>query len=117
MRAVGGTAGYGAVISAMPVIDSISGMPISIGGVGVREKLFEVLMRDLAGVPPSIAVAASLAGFACNVVWAALGALFFPEKARPRQPGRAGGKPAGILMPLTEFRGSRSGFRIEGGCS
>lgn len=80
MRAVGGTAGYGAVISAMPVIDAISGMPISIGGVGVREKLFEVLMKDLAGVPPETAVAASLAGFACNVFWSGLGALFFLKK-------------------------------------
>jgi uncharacterized membrane protein YbhN (UPF0104 family) len=80
MRAVGGTAGYGAVMSAMPVIDSISGMPISVAGVGVREKLFEVLMHDLAGVPAETAVAASLAGFACNVLWAAVGALFFLKK-------------------------------------
>jgi len=80
MRAVGGTAEYGAVISAMPVIDSISGMPVSVAGVGVREKLFEVLMKDLAGVPPETAVAASLAGFACNVLWAVLGALFFLKK-------------------------------------
>ena len=80
MRAVGGKAEYAAVISAMPVIDSISGMPISIAGVGVREKLFEVLMKDLAGVPPETAVAASLAGFACNVFWAGLGALFFLKK-------------------------------------
>ena len=57
MRAVGGTADYGAVVSAMPVIDAISGMPISIAGVGVREKLFEVLMKDLAGVPAETAVA------------------------------------------------------------
>ncbi len=80
MRAVGGKAEYGAVISAMPVIDAISGMPISVAGVGVREKLFEVLMKDLAGVPPETAVAASLAGFACNVLWALLGALFFLKK-------------------------------------
>jgi uncharacterized membrane protein YbhN (UPF0104 family) len=80
MRAVGGSAGYGAVMSAMPVIDSISGMPISVAGVGVREKLFEVLMHDLAGVPAETAVAASLAGFACNVLWAAVGALFFLKK-------------------------------------
>jgi uncharacterized membrane protein YbhN (UPF0104 family) len=80
MRAVGGTADYGAVVSAMPVIDAISGMPISIAGVGVREKLFEVLMKDLAGVPAETAVAASLAGFACNVFWAGLGALFFLKK-------------------------------------
>ncbi|MEO5912610.1 MAG: lysylphosphatidylglycerol synthase transmembrane domain-containing protein [Luteolibacter sp.] len=81
MRAVGGTAGYSAVVSAMPVIDSISGMPVSIAGVGVREKLFEILMKDLAGVPPETAVAASLAGFACNVFWAGLGALFFLKKS------------------------------------
>ncbi len=80
MRAVGGTAGYGEVMSAMPVIDAISGMPVSIAGVGVREKLFEVLLDDLAGVPPETAVAASLAGFACNVLWALLGALFFLKK-------------------------------------
>ncbi len=80
MRAVGGKADYGAVMSAMPVIDAISGMPISIAGVGVRERLFQVLMKDLAGVPPETAVAASLAGFSCNVLWAGLGALFFLKK-------------------------------------
>ena len=80
MRAVGGNVEFGAVISAMPVIDAISGMPISVAGVGVREKLFEVLMKDLAGVPAETAVAASLAGFACNVLWAGLGALFFLKK-------------------------------------
>lgn len=77
LRAVGGSASYGAVMSAMPVIDAISGLPISVAGIGVREKLFEVLMADLANVPPETAVAASLAGFACNVVWAGLGALLF----------------------------------------
>lgn len=80
MRAVGGTANYGDVISAMPVIDSISALPISVAGVGVREKLFEVLMNDLAGVRPETAVAASLAGFFCNVLWAILGAFFFLKK-------------------------------------
>jgi hypothetical protein len=80
MRAVGGTSSYGEVVSAMPVIDAITGLPISIGGVGVREKLFQVLLHDLAGVAPETAVAASLAGFACNVLWALLGALFFLKK-------------------------------------
>jgi uncharacterized membrane protein YbhN (UPF0104 family) len=80
MRAVGGTSSYGDVVSAMPVIDAITGLPISIGGVGVREKLFQVLLHDLAGVAPETAVAASLAGFACNVLWALLGALFFLKK-------------------------------------
>jgi len=80
LRAVGGSSGYLEVVTAMPVIDAISGMPVSIAGVGVREKLFEVLMHDLAGVPAETAVAASLAGFACNTFWALLGALFFLKK-------------------------------------
>jgi hypothetical protein len=46
----------------------------------VREKLFQVLMDDIAGVPAEIAVAASLAGFGCNVLWALLGAVFFLKK-------------------------------------
>jgi len=81
LRAVGGTASAASVIGAMPVIDAISGLPITVAGVGVREKLFEVLMSDLAGVPAETAVAASLAGFACNVLWALLGALFFIKKS------------------------------------
>jgi uncharacterized membrane protein YbhN (UPF0104 family) len=80
LRAVGGVASAGSVLSAMPVIDSISSMPVSVAGVGVREKLFEVLMRDLANVTTETAVAASLAGFACNVLWALPGALLFLRK-------------------------------------
>lgn len=77
MRGVGGTVPAWDVITAMPVIDAISSLPISIAGVGVREKLFEVLMDDLAGVPAATAVAASLLGFLCNTFWALLGALCF----------------------------------------
>jgi uncharacterized membrane protein YbhN (UPF0104 family) len=80
LKAVGGTASVGTVITAMPVIDAISGLPVSVAGLGVREKLFEILMNDLAGVPASTAVAASLAGFACNLLWAVCVALFFLKK-------------------------------------
>ncbi len=81
MRGVGGVVPAADVISAMPVIDAISSLPVSVAGIGVREKLFEVLMADLAGVPAATAVAASLAGFACNMAWALVGALLF---LRPR---------------------------------
>lgn len=80
LRAVGGTTPASVVMTAMPVIDSVSSLPISVGGVGVREKLFEVLMHDIASVPAEIAVGASLAGFGCNVLWALLGAAFFLKK-------------------------------------
>lgn len=83
LRAVGGTASPGTVITAMPVIDSLCSLPISVSGVGVREKLFEILMHDLADVKPETAVAASLAGFACNVFWALPGVwLFLRRKDR-----------------------------------
>ena len=80
LRAIGGLESYYDVVSAMPVIDVMSGLPISISGVGVREKMFEVLMKDLADVPPRTAVAASLVGFFCNMVWALLGACLFMVK-------------------------------------
>jgi hypothetical protein len=64
----------------MPVIDSISGLPVSIAGVGVRERLFQVLLHDLAEMPPETAAIASLAGFACNALWALPGALLFLTK-------------------------------------
>lgn len=80
MKAVGGNADYGTVMAAMPVIDSLSGLPVSIAGVGVRENLFQILLGESAGVTGSTAVAASLAGFACNVFWALVGALFFLKK-------------------------------------
>lgn len=80
LRAVGGTSSAGTVLSAMPVIDSVSSLPISVAGIGVREKLFEILMRDLAGTLPEISVAASLAGFACSVFWAFIGGLLFLRK-------------------------------------
>jgi hypothetical protein len=64
----------------MPVIDSVSSLPISVAGVGVREKLFQILMSDLAGTLPEISVAASLAGFACSVFWAVIGGLLFLRK-------------------------------------
>ncbi len=80
LRSAGGNAHYVDVLSAMPVIDAISGMPVSIGGIGVREKLFQVLLHDLAGVPAATAIAASLAGFACQVVWAGVGAVLLLRK-------------------------------------
>jgi len=80
LRAVGGTASAGTVLSAMPVIDSVSSLPVSVAGIGVREKLFEILMRDLSDTPAEVSVAASLAGFACSVFWAFVGGLLFLRK-------------------------------------
>lgn len=84
LRAVGGTSPASAVISAMPVIDAISALPVSVGGIGVREKLFQVLLGDLAGVSATIAVSASLIGFACHSLWALAGAGLMLHSGGPK---------------------------------
>lgn len=80
-RAVGSGVGVGPVFTAMPVVDALAAMPISIAGIGVREKVFQLLMNALTGMPTEIAVSASLIGFFCSLVWAGLGGLLF---LRPR---------------------------------
>ena len=61
----------------MPVVDAVSAVPIAIAGVGLRENAFELLMHDLTGMQPDVAVAASLVGFFCTLAWSLLGALLF----------------------------------------
>jgi len=80
LRAVGGYATLGSIMTAMPVIDGLSSVPVSIGGIGIRENLFMVLLPPLADITREVARDASLAGFACNVFWALLGGLFFLKK-------------------------------------
>lgn len=80
LRAVGGHASLGSVMTAMPVIDGLSSVPVSIGGIGIRENLFMMLLPALTDISKETARDASLAGFACNVFWALLGALFFLKK-------------------------------------
>ncbi|MFC7338466.1 YbhN family protein [Haloferula chungangensis] len=76
-KAAGSSVDAGPVLISMPVVDMMAAMPLSIAGVGVREKVFETLMSDLTGMDPGTAVAASLIGFCCTLVWAALGGLLF----------------------------------------
>ena len=85
VRAVGGGATPLAVVSAMPVIDGLSSLPVSVAGVGVREKLFQVLLGREAGMGSGTAVAASLAGFLCQLAWAPLGAWLFLKKDGGRE--------------------------------
>jgi uncharacterized membrane protein YbhN (UPF0104 family) len=83
-RAFGAQATLLDVISIMPVVDAISALPISMAGLGVREKLLQELLGQLAGVPAEVALLVSLAGFGCSAVWALLGGVLFPfYRARP----------------------------------
>ena len=62
----------------IPVADVISALPISIGGLGVREGTFVVLLGQLASVPRSLAVSISLVGYLVNTSWGLVGAAILP---------------------------------------
>lgn len=76
-RAAGSMVEAGPILVAMPVVDMLSAMPVSISGLGVREASMKILMEDLTGMKPDVAVAASLIGFVCSLVWALMGGLLF----------------------------------------
>ncbi|MEX2216927.1 MAG: flippase-like domain-containing protein [Phycisphaeraceae bacterium] len=59
----------------MPTIDIISGLPISLGGLGVRENIFAYLMGRLLDVPEATAAAVSLCGFTMFALWGLPGAI------------------------------------------
>lgn len=77
VHAVGGLAPLRDVLAAMPIVDAVAGLPISVSGLGVREKAFETLMHGLTGLPEATAISASLMGWLMGVVWGLLGGLLF----------------------------------------
>ena len=65
------------MLTIMPIVNTVTGVPISFGGVGVRETLFQQLLGNLAHVPPAIAALAASLGFAIQASWSLLGAGAF----------------------------------------
>jgi len=74
---------FGAVIalvpffSIMPMISVYTSLPITLGGLGVREKLFEDLLGNLANVPADIGVLIGSSGFVVLIIWALLGGVIY----------------------------------------
>lgn len=61
----------------MPVERTISSLPISFGGAGVREKVLEVMLRDLSHVDPAVAALIGTLGFIVTLLCAAPGGLIY----------------------------------------
>lgn len=61
----------------MPIIGTITSLPISIGGVGVREHLFQEFMGTLFSATPGVSVAISSAGYLLTLAWGLLGGLVY----------------------------------------
>ncbi|MFA5115281.1 MAG: lysylphosphatidylglycerol synthase transmembrane domain-containing protein [Candidatus Omnitrophota bacterium] len=60
----------------IPIIGTITLLPVAIGGLGLRENMFVFYFRQ-AGVPEGLSVAVSLVGFGFLVIHAAIGGLIY----------------------------------------
>lgn len=76
-RSLGARVPIGDFFSLMPIVSVITSLPISVGGTGAREWLFQTLLGKLCAVPESQAFAISLLGFVVTVFWAAVGGAIY----------------------------------------
>jgi len=65
------------IFSVLPIINTITALPISLSGVGLREQLFYELFHTLFGTSESIAVMISITGFMLTVFWGIVGGLVY----------------------------------------
>ncbi len=65
------------IVSIMPLVNTFTAVPISFGGVGVRETLFQHLLGHLSGVPESIAVLTASLGFTIQAMCGLLGGAIY----------------------------------------
>ena len=89
-RAASRIPSFAELCAIMPIICTITSLPISVGGLGVREKLFQVFLGDLCGVSDAVAAIMSTTGYGLNLVWGLLGGLLYlfyrpSEHARMRE--------------------------------
>jgi hypothetical protein len=64
-------------LSIMPLVNTITGVPISFGGVGVRETLFQTLLGQLAHVAPALAAISATLGYAVQASWGIVGGVVY----------------------------------------
>ncbi len=70
----------------MPTVDIIAALPLSVGGFGIREHLFTVLLGNLCHVKPAYAVLVSLAGALLTMAWGLGGLIVLPSYREATQP-------------------------------
>jgi uncharacterized protein (TIRG00374 family) len=74
----------------MPIVNTITAMPISLGGIGVREGLFQIFLGQLCGVSEAVAVIISSVGYLLTLAWGLIGGILYlgyrpSEHARLRE--------------------------------
>jgi uncharacterized protein (TIRG00374 family) len=86
-RALGAGVSILDMVSIMPIVTAIISLPITPSGIGFRESLLEILLKDLCNVPNQIGVLISLLGFAYFVLFGVAGGvmyLFYAPKQHSR---------------------------------
>ncbi|MDB6155018.1 MAG: hypothetical protein JWL90_3471 [Chthoniobacteraceae bacterium] len=68
---------FGEFYAMMPIINTILAMPISFGGLGAREGLFQIFLGNLSGVAPAVAVVISMTGYMLTLFWGLIGGLLY----------------------------------------
>ena len=63
--------------SALPVIETVAALPITPGGLGTREKLFDDMLTQLADLEEGVAPAISMLGYFCIAFWGVVGGIFY----------------------------------------
>jgi hypothetical protein len=74
----------------IPIIGTITTLPISLGGIGWREQLFQDFLGTLCGIPAGAAVAMGSSGYLLTLTWGLVGGLIYiayrpSEHARLRE--------------------------------
>jgi len=77
-RSVGVDMGFWDFSSIMPMVDVLVSAPISLGGLGIREKVFEKLMDALWGVASGKAIMISIGGWFFMNAWGLFGLALLP---------------------------------------
>jgi len=88
-----GNPGAAAMTSVIPVVNTISSLPISLAGIGVREKLFAVMLHSLYGTSENLAVLISITGFGLSALWGLIGGIIYMTY----KPGDGGGVSIGEM--------------------
>lgn len=77
-RAFGSSLQIGGIFSIMPIVDTLTMLPVALYGLGLREALFNALLGAFFNTPSATATLISLGGFGAQAVVALCGVLFLP---------------------------------------
>ncbi len=80
------------VFCIMPIVNTLTALPISFAGIGIRESLFQVLLNDLCGIAAGVGAAIGSLGFAMRAIWGLPGGLLLLRYRVSQPSSRSSGK-------------------------